>query len=216
MERQLVNPHWDKLVYAHRLTHIDNIPDILKVGFVHPTSKYSNPNFVPIGDPSIIRIRHNELHKGYRLSDYIPFYFGPRSPMLFVIQTGFNGVKKHLPDDVVYCVVKIPTIIEQGWECVFTDGHAVTGITEFYTKEQLKDIDNIIKVEDVYAKFWKDENDLDLTRRKQAELLIKDDIPPEFIAGFFVYSSVSKSKLISFGVDDSRICVAPDYFFSVP
>ena len=213
MTRQLVNPHWDKLVYAHRLTHIDNIPDILKVGFVHPTANYSNPNFVSIGDPSIIKIRQNELHKGYRLSDYIPFYLGPRSPMLFVIQTGYNGVRKYAPDDIVYCVVRLPDIIQQGWECVFTDGHAVTGITAFYSKEYLKDINKIIKVEDVYAKFWKDDTDLDLQRRKQAELLIKDDIPSEFIAGFFVYSNVAKSKLISFGVDDSQICVAPDYFF---
>lgn len=52
-----------------------------------------------------------------------------------------------------------------------------------------------------------------ISKDEKAELLIKDDIPSEFIAGFFVYSNVAKSKLISFGVNDSQICVAPDYFF---
>ena len=50
MARELVKPHWNKLVYAHRLTHIDNIPDILNVGFVHPSSEKANPNYVSIGD----------------------------------------------------------------------------------------------------------------------------------------------------------------------
>lgn len=213
MARELVKPHWDRLFYAHRLTHIDNIPYLMKEGFVHPSSEKACPNYIAIGDQSIIKIREEELHQGYRLSDFIPFYFGPHSPMLFVIQNGLNGVPRHAPEEIVHCVVKISTVIEQDWDCIFTDGHAVTGITEFYTKDQLSKVNDLVKVEDVYAKYWKDEDDLDLARRKQAELLVKDEIEAQYIAGFFVYNEETKQKIISMGVEANRICVAPEYYF---
>lgn len=213
MERQLVKPHWDVLMYAHRLTHIDNIPYLQKVGFVHPSSPSADPKYVAIGDQSIIKVREEELHHGYKLSDYIPFYFGPHSLMLYVIQMGYNGVNKYHPDDIVYCVVKLTTVIEEDWDCIFTDGHAVSGITEFFTKEQLKEVDKYVKVEDVYAKFWKDETDIDLVRRKQAELLIKNEIASDFICGYFVYSENAKEKMISMGVEAKKIYIAPEYYF---
>ena len=213
MARELVKPHWDKLVYAHRLTHIDNIPDILNVGFVHPSSNKANPNYVSIGDTSIIKVRDEDLHQGHQLSEYIPFYFGPHTPMLLVIQSGWNGVRKRNPEEIVHCVVRIDTIIEQGWDCIFTDGHAVAGITEFYTKTDLTRLDELVKVEDVYARYWKDELDVDLGRRKQAEILLKNEIPAQYIAGFFVYNEEAKQKIEAMGIDSCRICVAPEYYF---
>lgn len=213
MVRELVIPHWRRLEYAYRLTHIENISHILKFGLVHPTSVNMYSGYVPIGDSSIIKIREEELHHGYRLSDYIPFYFGPRSPMLFVIQNGWNGVTKYDAGDLVYCAVKIDTVTEQNMDCIFTDGHAVAAITEFYSKGRLTDLNTLVKVDDVFAKYWKDDSDLDLERRKQAELLVKDEIPPQYIAGFFVYNENAKQKLIEKGVPDDRIYVAPDYYF---
>ena len=215
MPRELVKPYWkdSRLVYAYRLTHIENIPHILQAGLVHPDSPKASSTYVPIGDYSIIQVRREELHKGYRLSDYIPFYFGPRSRMFYVIQNGFNCVKKVAPNDIVYCVLKIDIVIEQGWDCIFTDGHAVTEITQFYTKKDLPNLNNIVKVEDVYAKYWNDETDLDLSRRRQAELLIKDEILPQYIAGYFVYNEEAKQQLVNFGVNQGQVCIVPQYYF---
>lgn len=213
MPRELVKPCWKKLVYAYRLTHIENIPHILQAGLVHSDSPKASSKYVPIGDNAIIQIRHNGLYKGYRLSDYIPFYFGPRSRMLYVIQNGFNGVTKVAPEDIVYCVLKIEVVIEQGWDCIFTDGHAVTEITQFYTKKDLPNLNNIIKIEDVYAKYWSDENDLDLSRRRQAELLIKDEILPQYIAGYFVYNEEAEQRLVNLGITQGQICIVPQYYF---
>ena len=39
--------------------------------------------------------------KGYRIGDYIPFYLGPRSPMLYVIQHGYNGVQRVEPENMI-------------------------------------------------------------------------------------------------------------------
>jgi hypothetical protein len=122
-------------------------------------------------------------------------------------------VKKVAPNDIVYCVLKIDIVIEQGWDCIFTDGHAVTEITQFYTKKDLPNLNNIVKVEDVYAKYWNDETDLDLSRRRQAELLIKDEILPQYIAGYFVYNEEAKQQLVNFGVNQGQVCIVPQYYF---
>lgn len=36
-------------VYLYRMTHIENIPHILKYGITHPESKFTNKNYIGIG-----------------------------------------------------------------------------------------------------------------------------------------------------------------------
>ena len=62
------------LKYAFRITHIDNIPHIVQCGLVRADSPLRANNFNSIGDPQIIRVRGEMVVKGYKISDYIPFY----------------------------------------------------------------------------------------------------------------------------------------------
>lgn len=81
--------------FLFRMTHIENIPHILQHGIVRLSSATADPGFVPIGDSRVIDVRKKVLLKnGQTLGEYIPFYFGPRMPMLYVIQNGFNSVPK--------------------------------------------------------------------------------------------------------------------------
>ena len=86
------------LKYAFRITHIDNIPHIIQYGLVRADSPNRNPDYVSIGDTQVIHLRGERTVKGYRLNDFVPFYLGPRSPMLYVIQHGYNGVKRVEPE----------------------------------------------------------------------------------------------------------------------
>ncbi len=200
--------------YAFRVVHVDNIPQILKFGFVHSTSPHSDRDYIPIGDTSIIDVRKKRrMDKNICIGDYIPFYFGPRSPMLYVIQHGFNGVTQYDACDLVYCVVRIQDIIDSGFNCIYTDGHALNKDTKFYRAEDLPRIKQIIKYKDVYASQWTNEDDLDLKRRKEAELLLKDELPRQFIKGFVVYNKKASAKLLSFGVSSKEICINPGYYF---
>lgn len=73
--------------FAFRIVHIDNIPHVVKYGLVHNDSPFASDSFVPIGDMSVMDARSTkQLTDGSFLSEYIPFYFGPRSPMLYNIQ----------------------------------------------------------------------------------------------------------------------------------
>ena len=95
---------WNK-IYLYRMTHIENIPHILQNGVTHAASNLANPNFKPIGDANLISTRSNFVLKNERLlGEYIPFYFSLRTPMLYVIQKGFNGLPAIPAQQIVYCV----------------------------------------------------------------------------------------------------------------
>lgn len=214
MARQLIQPCWgNTIAYAYRMTHIDNVPYILDKGFVLPTSPEASPNYVNIGDLSVIAKRKEKNEQGYRLSNYIPFYFGPRSPMLYVIQCGGNGVRRRRPEEIVYCVIKIDALITSNIQGVFTDGHALDVLSKFYPSSELVNLNKHVRVEDVYEMYWKDdESDLDLKRRKEAELLIEDHLSPDLIAGLVVYNEDAKNRLNNLGVKKKIIVVQTFYF----
>ncbi len=48
----------------------------------------------------------------------------------------------------------------------------------------------------ISSKYWKDENDLDLKRRKEAEFLVSGDLPVNAIEGFVVYTETT-AEIIS-------------------
>ena len=133
--------------------------------------------------------------------------------MLYVIQKGYNGVTRYHPSELVYCIVWLSDIRSQDIDCVFTDGHAFSAITKYYSKEDLNRIDEIVNREDVYAQFWNVEDDLDLKRRKEAELLIKTELPAKYIKGFVVYDEKARQQLLDYGVDVSKIVIKESFYF---
>lgn len=203
----------NQLKYVFRLTHIDNIKYIMSKGLVRASSPLRDENYVSIGDVQVIQVRKDRKFQGCQLSDFMPFYFGPRSPMLYVIQHGYNGVRKVKPEDIVYCVVRIEDIIKNDIDCIFTDGHALSSLTNYYYKSSLANLNNIVNYDDVYSTFWNIEDDPDLKRRKEAELLINEDLPAQYIRGIVVYNDKAKEYLINLGVAAELIVVMPGYYF---
>ncbi|MGB4848781.1 MAG: DUF4433 domain-containing protein [Saprospiraceae bacterium] len=196
------------------MTHIVNLPHILLNGITHFTSKNANPSFVPIGDKSLISARGNFiLNNGRRLGEYIPFYFGVRTPMLYVIQKGYNMVQPTHAENIVYCVSSIQNILDRDLDFIFTDGHAVDSFSTQHNKENIDDIDTLLDFEAINSRYWKDEKDLDLKRRKEAEFLVNGDVSSDDIIQYIVYNGNAKTKLISYGIEDSKIVIEPDYYF---
>ncbi|HOF45642.1 MAG TPA: DUF4433 domain-containing protein [Bacteroidales bacterium] len=196
------------------MTHIENIPHILQYGIVHSNSINANPNFVPIGDGSLIATRNNIiLNNGRPLGEYIPFYFGVRTPMLYVIQHGFNMVAPMPAENIVYCVTSVQKIIELQLNFIFTDGHAVDGFTSQFTRQDIDNLNEILDWHAIKAKYWHKDNDLDLKRRKEAEFLVLGDIPTNAILGYVVYNQNSKNKLIKYGIDTAYIFINHEYYF---
>jgi len=50
---------------------------------------------------------------------------------------------------------------------------------------------------------------------KQAEFLIKGDIPPKLIKYFICYDNSIRENLINFGISEQRIKIDPDAYFKI-
>lgn len=200
--------------YLYRMTHIENIPHILNYGITHASSENANPDFVSIGDDSLITTRNDFLlNNGRRLGEYIPFYFGVRTPMLYVVQNGFNMVTSTPAEKIVYCVSSVQKIIDQQLDFVFTDGHAVDKFSSQYTPVDIHDIEKLLDHKAIKAKYWNDENDLDLKRRKEAEFLVSGDIVKEAVLGFVVYNENAKNSVIDFGAINDKVLIKKNFYF---
>ena len=76
-----------------------------------------------------------------------------------------------------------------------------------------KHIDNIIKYEDVFSKFWDSEADRDLKRRKEAELLVKNDLPVKFLRGYAVFNDKARQDLMDMGIPQELIVIKRGFYF---
>ena len=201
-------------IYLFRMTHIGNIPHILEYGITHISSANSNKNYIPIGDPNLISNRNTFLMpNGKTLGQFIPFYFGVRMPMLYVIQHGYNGVSTTKAEEIVYCISNVQQVISHNLPYVFTNGHAVDGFTTFYNESDVNQILSVIDSKAIKAKYWIVDNDLDLKRRKEAEFLVESDLPPTTIIGWVVYNAKAKTRLLEMGIAASNIHIDSESYF---
>ena len=200
--------------YLYRMTHIENVPHILEHGVTHMSSAHTNKGYKAIGDNSIISTRNNfDLPNGKKLGAYIPFYFGARMPMLYVIQKGYNDVPVTPATDIVYCISSVQKIIDHNLPYVFTNGHAIDGLSDFYDRKDILNINTILDKKAIDAIYWRNEDDLDLKRRKEAEFLVETDIPTTAIVGWVVFNEEAKHRLYTMGIPENKIYVKPDCYF---
>ncbi len=205
-------------IYIYRMTHIENIPHILQYGITHKNSINANPNFNSIGDVSLIDTRstkevkvdngdyHNLDAPSVILGDFIPFYFGIKMPMLYVVQNGGNFVEKATTaEDIVYLVCPVNKIINSDCLYYFSDGHATDNMTTFYDKNRIKELPYLIDWDAVRASFWGGHENLNIKRKKQAEFLVSDDLPSKYLIGFVCYNEAAKNKLVNWGIDENKI-----------
>jgi hypothetical protein len=139
---------------------------------------------------------------GGKLSEYIPFYFGPRSPMLLQIATGFDGVKKFPQEEIVYIISSLDKIKECDLQYFFADGHVRS-----YTSTSYNDDKHLEHLEwNVFqATYWKsDDSDLRRQEKKQAELLVKDHVPLNAIELFCVFNEKAQQILQSFLLEEKK------------
>jgi hypothetical protein len=170
--------HIPNVVYGYRILHYKNLPFILQNGIYCPASNVKDTNYINIGKKDIINKRETkliEIHPFGRIHDYVSFYFGPKSPMLYSIYKE-NSDTNCSQADIIYIVTSISTIIEKKIDFVFTTGQAIMQLsTQHNSLAELSKIDWDI----IAAKFWFDRPPeyVDRVRKRMAELLIYEYLP---------------------------------------
>ena len=147
-----------------------------------------------IGNPELIskRVgRHVPCGPGGTLSDYVPFYFTPYTPMLYNIKTGYGGVQKRPAEEIVILISSLHTLKSQGIPFVFSDRHAYLKAALF--SDDLADLDRIIWPTLQARNFNKD--DLDRFEKYQAEALIHKHMPLAALTGVVCYNDSVRSDM---------------------
>jgi hypothetical protein len=109
------------------------------------------------------------------LADYVPFYFAPRSPMLYTISRGnVEGYTKG-QSPILHLVSSVESVVENDLPFTFTNGHAEMALCDFY--DSIDDLQNV-DWDLMKSKYWND-TDADSNRkfRRQAEFLVHNHFP---------------------------------------
>ena len=162
-----------------RVTHIDNVPWILRNGIHCQNSSLLDPNFREIGLPDLIQTRKSRIvpvHPGGTLADYVPFYFTPWSPMLYKLKTG-HGVRQVPMSEIVILISSLGRLAEVGATFLYTDRHASLQAAVF--NSNLDGLDCVDWKGLQSRDFKHDPDQPDKLERYQAEALVYRVVPLE-------------------------------------
>ena len=199
----------------YHITHVNNLRRVVAEKGLHCDRSAQEMKSVNIGHRHIKTRRLNRpvpLGPKGTVGEYVPFYFAPRSPMLYVISRG--GVEGYAEGQVpvVYLCSTVEGVNKAGLRWVFTEGHADMGYTDFF--DDLKDLDKVDwpLMQETY---WNDTNDdPDRKRRRQAEFLVHKFLPWNMVSQIGVYDrSIAERVSELLKGDKPEIRIQRDWYY---
>ena len=181
-----------KINYLYHITHIDNLSSIFKRGLLSHRRAHGELLVTEdIANQEVIRIRERTRIplSGRMIVDYVPLFFTPRNPMMYV--------KKDIHDDIaVLCLDR--NLLSQSKEgVIFTDGNAADNETAFFNDLRFIDRLDWICIRDggkpihLYGQQafeeWK--------RKRAAEVLVPDWISFSHVQSIVVKTHQTHRKL---------------------
>ena len=170
------------------MTHFTNLNSILESRAIF-SKKSINQDLKPytdISNQSVQAGRSNIIIRctGHELHEYVPFYWGRKTPMVASLQ------KQN--EDLIFLQF-FSDILEEN-ECVITDGNARTEGTMF---ESFKDISDLNILDSKSINTVKYADDPEVKRKKQSEVLIHNSIGLGHLKCIICYSEDVKTKVQS-------------------
>ena len=154
------------------------------------------------------------------VADYVPFYFAPRSPMLYRISCDHrDGVPGRYPggeDPLVYLVSSVDRVAASGRPWLATDGNAAAAVSRFAGGDLTGLVDWPLMGETYWAN---DTADPDRERRRMAELLVHRRLPSAALAGFATRTAGRaaqvRAALAAVGRGADYVAVRPGWYYGI-
>jgi hypothetical protein len=146
-----------KPTLLYNFTHVDHLVSIADSLLSDTRARESGLITIEIGQPGIKdqrRYREVPCGTGGVVSDYAPFYYAPRSPMLYAIRCGRVASYTEGQGPLVYLVTTVERLVELGLGPVFTDRNAVLDITRF--TPDIEDLDGLVDwpLTNAHSRVW--------------------------------------------------------------
>lgn len=203
----------------YHIMHVDRLPSIVEEGYLWCDEEVNRRALqgTPIGMTSIKQRRRNNLLTscpGLRVSQCAPFYFCPRSVMLFMIDRANNPELPYLQgqNQIIHLVADLHETIN--WAQKNNRRWAVTlsnaGSSYFEDRCTLDGL-NEIDWDAVKAQYWQD-----CREKKQAEFLIETNFPWTLVERIGVISPMIRNQAITIlptGGHRPPIDVLPEWYY---
>jgi hypothetical protein len=170
-------PQEPATTYLYHITDLVNLANILATGGL-----LSDMRLAALGGPAV-RIGYDNIKRrrmtetrvpcaGNRfVGEFVPFYFCPRSPMLFVVNKGRTGRPRECQRTILHLVTTVDRAIAVGNIWAYSDGNAGAAYPSFF--DDIGALDNRLD--------WTAINERNnwgpVSTAKAAEFLVADSFP---------------------------------------
>jgi hypothetical protein len=195
------------------ITHIQNLPGIVAAGGLLSDAavaaqKVASTN---IGNTQIKASRLAKAvpsHPGATVGNFVPFYFCPRSVMLYVVNCGTTGLLPGCQVDIVHLVSRVSTASGCGPWAFTTMNAAAAFTTQFYTLLQ-----DLAKVQ-----WWAMDKDdwRQCKDERQAEFLVLNFFPWSAVHEIWVHGPAAAQRVqaaLSGASHQPSVHVRPDCYY---
>lgn len=163
---------------------------------------------------------------GGSIHDYVPFYFAPRSPMLFTINRGNVPGCPWRQADIVHFETTVQQIAALGRPFVFYDRNATLQYSAPHTS--LADLDTAVAWDlileaptlDGFCKYFHDvvsnPRYVDRRERRQAEFLVRTSVPLTHVTRLGVIDAARKAeaeRILNGAGIALPVAVIPEWYF---
>ena len=170
---------------ASHMTHIENLSSIVQNSEIRSYNLMAQTTYQKLSNTDVqggragktIEVTKKPLH------DYVPLYFGHKTPMV-----AWNQSRN---DQFVFIRFSL-NILESG-NVVIADGNARSTATRFQIYTQLSDLDLLDPLAINTVKYA---HDADLKRRKQAEILVLDRLPLTNLVDIICFSEEQRARAL--------------------
>lgn len=174
---------------------------------------------IEVGDRAIKSRRESRpvpVAPGGMVADYVPFYFAPRSPMMYSIYCGNVPGYNEGTNRLVYLVTSLERLADIGLEVVLSDRNAVLGYTDFVRFGDGEPDDDFIDWPLMRQTMWNNSDEHpDRRERRMAECLVHERVPWDAFRQVVVRSaSVADEVRQLFGeAHEPSVAVRPQWYF---
>ena len=182
--------------------HTKNVQSIITNGILCRYRIGMRPDILhaDIGDPEIISRRARRYVGRVSLDRYVNLFFNARNAMLF------RRVQEYGPQFLAILRLN-PSVLDRAGVVITEINAAASDAPRWYgVVEGLARL----RAEEIFVESWQD-SDPDLVQRMMAEVLVPNNIPPEYLIGAYMFSEDAASGVS--WTHELPITISPAHFF---